>query len=338
MQARRKTEHCGLQVQPTKLVLRFRHWGSILKVVRLATRKSPLALWQANHVADLIKAAFPEMKVEILGLSTEGDRNRSVSLAKLGGKGVFVKELELALQSGEADFAVHSMKDVPAVLPDGLALVAMCERADPRDALISRRGETLERLPEGAMVGSSSLRRCLQLAVRYPHLSFDALRGNVETRLKRLDEGAFDAIILATAGLERLGLANRITERITPDDCIPSAGQGAVGLEARADRSELDEVIQAINHPLTFSIVNCERRISERLGATCDLPVAAFGSLQDPMSASTLTLSSFVSNPEGTSQLRVTQAAPLSEAIALGDRVADELIDQGALALVNQGS
>ena len=319
MQARRKTEHCGLQVQLTKLVLRFKHWGSILKVVRLATRKSPLALWQANHVADLIKAAFPEMKVEILGLSTEGDRNRSVSLAKLGGKGVFVKELELALQSGEADFAVHSMKDVPAVLPDGLALVAMCERADPRDALISRRGETLERLPEGAMVGSSSLRRCLQLAVRYPHLSFDA-------------------IILATAGLERLGLANRITERITPDDCIPSAGQGAVGLEARADRSELDEVIQAINHPLTFSIVNCERRISERLGATCDLPVAAFGSLQDPMSASTLTLSSFVSNPEGTSQLRVTQAAPLSEAIALGDRVADELIDQGALALVNQGS
>jgi len=307
-----------------------------LKAIRLATRKSPLALWQANHVADRIRAVLPELRVEILGLSTEGDRNRSVSLSKLGGKGVFVKELEIALQSGEADFAVHSMKDVPAKLPDGLSLVAMCERADPRDALIAGDAETLSALPEGAVIGSSSLRRCLQLAEVYPHLRFEAIRGNVETRLKRLDQGDFDAIILATAGLERLGLASRITQRISLSECIPSAGQGAVGLEASVDRPDLKKVAQAINDPQTFLAVSCERRISERLGATCDLPVGAYAAFMGGGPAAEVRLSTFVSDINGDTRLRITDSAPSVEAIDLGDRVASALIEQGALALVNK--
>lgn len=207
-----------------------------MRIIRLATRKSPLALWQANDVADQIRASFPEVQVEIVGLSTEGDRNRVAALSEIGGKGVFVKELEIALQTGDADFAVHSTKDVPAELPDGLALVALCQRGDPRDAFVANDYGGLADLPPGAKIGSSSLRRCLQLAKAYPQLVFENLRGNVETRLKRLDNGDFQGIILASAGLARLGLGHRITENIPTDICLPSAGQGAVGLEARADR------------------------------------------------------------------------------------------------------
>ncbi len=305
-----------------------------LKTLRLATRKSPLALWQANDVARKLKKKFPETAIEIVGLSTEGDRNREVSLSTLGGKGVFVKELELALFSGEADFAVHSMKDVPSVLPDGLGLVAMCERADPTDALVSNRFDCLSALPAGARIGSSSLRRCLQLADAFPNLVFENLRGNVETRLKRLDDGDFEGIILATAGLERLELSHRISEKIDVDTCIPSAGQGAVGIEARIDREELRPFSDYLNHVSTHLQVTCERWISQSLGATCNLPVGAHAVIGIDEADESLQLSTFVSDLKGDRSLRVSQKAPVDESDQLARQVADRLIDQGALELI----
>ena len=305
-----------------------------MRIIRLATRKSPLALWQANDVADQIRASFPEVQVEIVGLSTEGDRNRVAALSEIGGKGVFVKELEIALQTGDADFAVHSTKDVPAELPDGLALVALCQRADPRDALVAKDYGGLAELPPGARIGSSSLRRCLQLARAYPQLVFENLRGNVETRLKRLDNGDFQGIILASAGLARLGLGHRITENIPTDICLPSAGQGAVGLEARADRDDLIDIIRAVNHESTFATVSCERQISRRLGATCNLPVAAFARRLGNDAEPTVQLDTFVSDLRGKQVLTVSGRDVIENARAMADRVADELIDKGALALV----
>jgi hydroxymethylbilane synthase len=307
-----------------------------LRTIRLATRKSPLALWQANDVADQIRASFPEIQVEIVGLSTEGDRNRIAALSEIGGKGVFVKELEIALQTGDADFAVHSTKDVPAELPDGLALVALCKRADPRDAFVANVYSGLAELPSGARIGSSSLRRCLQLAKVYPQLVFENLRGNVETRLKRLDDGHFQGIILASAGLARLGLGHRITENIPTDICLPSAGQGAVGLEARADRDDLVDIIRALNHEPTFVTVNCERQISRRLGATCNLPVAAFAQLSGDNSEAMVQLDTFVSDLRGEQVLTICGHDLVQNAGAMADRVADELIDRGALALVSE--
>ncbi|MGB1421763.1 MAG: hydroxymethylbilane synthase [Pseudomonadales bacterium] len=306
----------------------------ILKILRLATRRSPLALWQANDVARRLKLGFPEIEIEIVGLSTEGDRNRAVSLSTLGGKGVFVKELELALLAGQADFAVHSMKDVPSILPDDLGLVAMCERADPTDALVSNRYETLAELPAGARIGSSSLRRCLQLSAAFPNLVFEDLRGNVETRLKRLDDGDFEGIILATAGLERLELSHRISEKIDVGTCIPSAGQGAVGIEARTDREELVPFIHYLNHASTHRQVSCERWISRSLGATCNLPVGAHAEMGVDEGNGFLQLSTFVSDLKGDRFLRVSQKAAIDEADQLAHRVADLLIDQGALELI----
>ena len=307
-----------------------------MRTIRLAMRKSPLALWQANDVADQIKASFADIQVEIVGLSTEGDRNRVAALSEIGGKGVFVKELEIALQTGQADFAVHSTKDVPAELPDGLALVALCQRADPRDAFVAYDYSGLAALPPGARIGSSSLRGCLQLSKAYPHLVFENLRGNVETRLKRLDAGDFDGIILASAGLARLGLGHRITENIATDICIPSAGQGAVGLEARADRDDLNDVIAALNHEQTFTTVSCERQISRRLGATCNLPVAAYARLLNEGLDVMVQLNTFVSDLRGEQVLTIGGRDLMGKAFAMADRVADELIQQGALALVSE--
>ncbi len=307
-----------------------------MRTIRLATRKSPLALWQAHDVADQIRANFPDIQVEIVGLSTEGDRNRVAALSEIGGKGVFVKELEIALQTGEADFAVHSTKDVPAELPDGLALVALCQRADPRDAFVANHYSGLEALPPGARIGSSSLRRCLQLAKAYPRLVFENLRGNVDTRLKRLDDGDFQGIILASAGLARLGLGHRITENIPIDICLPSAGQGAVGIEARADRDDLLDVITALNHEATFATVSCERQISYRLGATCNLPVAAFARLLGSSARPMVQLDTFVSDLRGEQVLTISGRDLIDNARAMADRVADELIQKGALALVSE--
>jgi len=240
------------------------------------------------------------------------------------------------LQTGDADFAVHSTKDVPAELPNGLALVALCQRADPRDALVANDYSGLAELPPGAKIGSSSLRRCLQLAKAYPQLVFENLRGNVETRLKRLDDGDFQGIILASAGLARLGLGHRITENIPTDICLPSAGQGAVGLEARADRDDLIDIIRVLNHAPTFATVSCERQISRRLGATCNLPVAAFARLLGHGTGSMVQLDTFVSDLRGEQVLTMVGRDLIENAQAMADRVADELIDKGALALVSE--
>ena len=216
--------------------------------ITIATRESALAFWQANHIRDRLIALYPALEVHILGMTTQGDRMLSASLAKLGGKGLFVKELETALQDARADIAVHSMKDVPVHLPSGFTIAAVTEREDPRDAFVSNQYPRLSSLPQGSWVGTSSLRRESQLRARYPQLTIAPLRGNVQTRLRKLDEGQYAGIILAAAGLQRLGLAARITSMLEPEDSLPAAGQGALGIECREARTDLLEMLQPLNH------------------------------------------------------------------------------------------
>ncbi|MBT3425482.1 MAG: hydroxymethylbilane synthase [Gammaproteobacteria bacterium] len=303
-----------------------------MRKIRIVTRKSTLAMWQANFVKQQIKQAFAQTEVEILGLSTQGDRDRNSSLSQLGGKGVFVKELENALLQGAGDIAVHSMKDVPSELPEGLGITAICSRAEPSDALISNGNLSFADMSDGAVIGSSSLRRRFQLQHRYPGLVFKELRGNVDTRLRRLDEGHFDGIILATAGLQRLGLGHRICLEIPAEDCVPSAGQGAVGIESLIDRQDLSPILTALNDPSSFELVSCERRISELLGANCSLPVAAFASYAE--GGTKIQLNTFVSSEDGQIQLRLGDSAPLGQGGLLAERVAQAMIDQGALQLI----
>ncbi len=298
--------------------------------ISIATRESPLALWQANHVKDLIEQKFPAVKCEIQGMTTEGDRNKSSPLVQIGGKGVFVKELETALIDGTAEIAVHSMKDVPAQLPDGLGINAICKRADPRDAFVSNNASSLADLADGAVVGSSSSRRCLQIARRFPHLTFKDLRGNVGTRLARLDAGEYDAVILAVAGLERLGKADRITDRIIPEICLPAAGQGAVGIESRNADSEVNRILQAISDEPTSLCVTCERMVTQALGASCTLPIASFAEIE----GNEITLSAFVSNADGSRIVEASSRGSLGEAMALAQALGRTLIEQGALALI----
>lgn len=305
----------------------------MLDHLRIATRASALAMWQANHVKALLQQAHPGLTVEIDSMSTAGDRNKASPLSQMGGKGVFVKELEVALLEGRADIAVHSMKDVPSLLPPGLALVAMCEREDPRDALVSNHFDSLAALPAGAKVGSSSLRRRLQLKQARPDLKYLELRGNVDTRLRKLDDGEFDAIILATAGLKRLGLADRVRQAIAPTISLPSAGQGAVGVECREDATAVQALLAAINHPDSHFTVTCERRISAGLGASCNLPIATFAQLDGSM----ITIDAYVSDGAGEAPLRVSRTGPRSEGLALAEEVTQALIDEGALALIASG-
>ncbi|XOV86260.1 MAG: hydroxymethylbilane synthase [Pseudomonadota bacterium] len=298
--------------------------------VRIATRESALALWQANHVKDLISSAFPDVVVEICGMTTEGDRNKVSPLSRLGGKGVFVKELESALLERRVDIAVHSMKDVPAELPAGLEIGAVCERADPFDAFVSNRWPDLQSLPAGSRVGTSSLRRRLQIEAAFPELVFPELRGNVDTRLRKLDEGDYDAIILAAAGLKRLGLGDRIRQQIAPSLCIPAAGQGAVGIECRTDDSGIKAILARVNDPETALRIACERLVSAGLGASCNLPIAAFSTCE----AGEFAITGFVANPEGTRRITVARQGPVALAESLAQEVVAELIDQGALALI----
>jgi len=303
-----------------------------VRKIRIVTRKSTLALWQAKFVKEKINQVFTHTDVEIIGLSTQGDRNRRESLSQLGGKGVFVKELENALLQGDADIAVHSMKDVPAELPQGLAITAICTRAEPSDALISAGNLVFADMAEGAVIGSSSLRRRFQLQHRYPGLEFKELRGNVDTRLKRLDDGYFDGIILASAGLQRLGLGHRICMQIPVDDCVPSAGQGAVGIESLSEREDLTPILSSLNDPASFELVTCERRISEKLGANCSLPVAAFATYVE--GGEKILLKTFISGQDGQTPLRLSDSAPAGQGRALAERVAEAMIDQGALQLI----
>jgi hydroxymethylbilane synthase len=298
--------------------------------LRLATRESKLALWQAHFVKDALEQAHPNLEVEILGMTTQGDRDKNSPLAKLGGKGVFVKELELALLENRADIAVHSMKDVPAEMPEGLDIVAICEREDPRDALVSNRYGSFDELPAGAKVGSSSLRRRLQMQARRPELNYLDVRGNVGTRLQKLDEGEYDAIVLAVAGLKRLELADRITQPMDPSDSTPSAGQGAVGIEARVNDERTLGLLAPINHPDTFDCVTCERVVSTQLGASCELPIAAFATLE----GEEISLRAYVGGAD--ESIRESRTSARAERIELAKDVAKRLLDSGASQLLSR--
>ena len=298
--------------------------------IRIATRESKLAMWQAHYVKSALQAAHPQIDVEIIGMTTEGDRNKVSPLSQIGGKGVFVKELEVALLENRADIAVHSMKDVPSILPAGLSIEAICQREDPRDALVCNHYTSLVDLPAGSKIGSSSLRRRLQLKHKRPDLDYIELRGNVGTRLERLDNGDFDAIILATAGLIRLGLSERITERIDPLVSIPSAGQGAVGIECRSDDKDVIGLLKAVNHQQTFDEVACERQVSSGLGATCNLPIAAFAVLN----GENISLSTYVSDNSGERTIKLNGESPRGDAIMMADRLTQEMIGKGANELI----
>jgi len=296
------------------------------ETLRIATRKSPLALWQAEHVAAALTAAHPGLVVEIVGMTTKGDRILDAPLAKVGGKGLFVKELEQGMLTGQADIAVHSMKDVPVDFPDGLHLAVILEREDPLDALVSNRFESLDALPAGARVGTSSLRRQCQLAARRPDLRIEPLRGNVNTRLAKLDGGDYDAIILAAAGLIRLGFASRIRARISPQDSLPAIGQGAIGIECRTDDPRVNTLISPLHHGDTALRVRAERAMNARLHGGCQVPIAGHATL----AGGTLHLRGLVGTPDGTRVLRAAAEAPSSDPESLGAAVAAELLSQGA--------
>lgn len=292
----------------------------------IATRESALAMWQARHVETLLKAAHPGIEVAILGMSTEGDRKLDVSLARVGGKGLFVKELEDALARGEADIAVHSMKDVPMDLLAGHVIAAMPERADPRDAFLSNRYPNLAALPAGARVGTSSLRRESQLRARRGDLVVEPLRGNVPTRVRRLDEGRYDAILLAAAGLKRLGLADRITSLLTTAESLPAAGQGAIGIECRADRPELLRALAPLDHPATACCVRAERTVARALAGSCTVPLAAYAEL----AGATLRLRGYVGAPDGSRAACAVLEGEPGKPEALGAALAVRLREEGA--------
>lgn len=292
----------------------------------IATRQSRLALWQAEHVRDRLRALYPDCRVELLALSTRGDEILDTSLAKIGGKGLFVKELELALADGRADLAVHSAKDVPMELPAGFGLGAIMEREDPRDAFVSNQFDDLDALPAGAVVGTSSLRREAQLRSRYPRLRVASLRGNLDTRLAKLDRGEHDAIILAAAGLKRLGLGARIRSLLSVEQSLPAAGQGALAIEYRAEREDVAASLAALNHRATELAVRAERAVSRSLGGSCQLPLAAYASLSGP----TLALRGLVANPDGNSMVRAEVSGPSGSPEDLGAHLAGELRARGA--------
>lgn len=298
--------------------------------LRIATRRSALALWQAEHVAAALRAAHRGLIVELVPLSTRGDEILDRSLALIGGKGLFTKELENAMIEDRADLAVHSLKDMPALLPDGMSLAAVLEGADPFDALVSNQHASVETLPPGARVGSSSLRRESQLRHRFPALEFVGLRGNVNTRLAKLDAGDYDAIILAAAGLERLGLADRVRERIDPAMCLPAIGQGVLAIECRADDADTQALVTALEHAPTRERVSAERTVNRTLHGSCQAPVAAYATHD----GDTLTLLARVGSPDGVTLLEAVATGPSSEPVVLGERVAESLLSQGAAAIL----
>ena len=302
--------------------------GAALSNIVIATRESRLALWQAEHVQALLQERGHA--VSLLGMTTRGDQILDKSLSKVGGKGLFVKELELALEEGRADIAVHSLKDVPMDLPEGFVLACVLEREDPRDALVSPRHASLDELPQGAVVGTSSLRRVVLLRALRPDLRIEPLRGNLDTRLRKLDEGHYDAIVLAAAGLKRLGLDTRIRTAFDPVHMLPAAGQGALGIEVRTERQDLIDALAPLAHMPTWLTVTAERAVSRCMGGSCSMPLAAHGR----WSGSTLTLDAAWGDPEGRKPLVQVSGnatvATLAEAEALGESVAAQLRAGGA--------
>ena len=298
--------------------------------IRIATRKSALALWQAEHVKARLEQAHPGLKVSLVPMVSRGDKLLDAPLAKIGGKGLFVKELETALLENEADIAVHSMKDVPMEFPEGLGLFCICEREDPRDAFVSNTFDSLDALPAGSVVGTASLRRQAQLLARRPDLQIRFLRGNVNTRLAKLDAGEYDAIILAAAGLIRLGFEARIRSFISAEDSLPAGGQGAVGIECRVDDAEVHALLAPLNHADTADRVIAERALNKHLTGGCQVPIACYALLE----GDELWLRGLVGQPDGARLLRAEARAPRGDAEALGVQVAEALLAQGADAIL----
>lgn len=296
------------------------------KKLVIASRESALAMWQARYIQSRLQALYPQTRVEILGMTTTGDQILDSPLAKIGGKGLFVKELEQALADGRADLAVHSMKDVPMHLPAGFAMAAIGEREDPRDAFVSNQFADLAALPAGSVVGTSSLRRQSQLQSRFPHLKIESLRGNLQTRLRKLDEGQYSAIILAAAGLKRLGLEARIADLIDTEDSIPAVGQGALGIEINAARTDLIAVLAPLNHAETASCVEAERGMSRALAGSCTVPLGAYAEKH----GNEIHIKGFVASVDGREMLREKLVGSPLDPEALGQQLAQKLITRGA--------
>lgn len=296
------------------------------KKLVIASRESALAMWQAKHIQAKLKGLYPSCDVQILGMTTTGDQILDKPLASIGGKGLFIKELENALLDGRADIAVHSMKDVPMTMPEGFALVATGERENPHDAFVSNNYNSLADLPAGSIVGTSSLRRQSQIQARFPHLTIASLRGNVQTRLRKLDEGEYSAIILAAAGLIRLELGNRIRGIIPAQDSIPAVGQGALGIEINANRTDLIAVLAPLNHTDTEQCVLAERAFSRALAGSCTVPLGAHATKQEKQ----ITITGFVASIDGKQMLRETLSGNANQAETLGHMLAQQLIAQGA--------
>ncbi|HBA66349.1 MAG TPA: hydroxymethylbilane synthase [Methylococcaceae bacterium] len=295
------------------------------QIIRIATRKSPLALWQAEHVADRLKRAFPGLETELVTMTTKGDKLLDAPLAKVGGKGLFVKELEQGMLEGRADIAVHSMKDVPVEFPDGLHLSVILQREDPTDAFVSNHYASLSELPEQPRIGTCSLRRQCQIKEKFPNAEILTLRGNVNTRLAKLDAGEFDAIILASAGLIRLGMQDRIAARLDPSESLPAIGQGAIGIECRSDDTVINELLNRLHDPETHICVSAERAMNARLKGGCQVPIAGFATLQ----SGTLYMRGLVGDPDGSVIYRAERSGPAEQAEQIGVSIAEELLASG---------
>lgn len=302
----------------------------MMEKITIASRESVLAMWQAEYIQGCLKKHYPQLTVEILGISTKGDRILDKTLSKIGGKGLFIKELETALQEGKADLAVHSIKDVPMVLPEGFALTAIPERANPCDAFVSNHYSALHTLPEGAIVGTASLRREAQIRAAFPHLTIHTLRGNVQTRLRKLDEGQYDAIILAAAGLERLNLHERIRGVLSVDESLPAAGQGALGIEIAEHREDMRQLLAVLHDCDSADCVLAERALARELGGSCQVPLAAYAVLE----GDNLYLRGLVAYPDGSEVLTAQARAPRQYAESLGKAVAKLLAEDGAMDLI----
>ena len=301
-------------------------------ILRIATRKSPLALWQANHVRDALIARHPELSIELLTMTTQGDKILDTPLAKVGGKGLFVKELETGMLEGRADLAVHSMKDVPVEFPEGLCLAAVLPREDPRDVLISNTCSSIDELPEGARVGTSSLRRQSQLRARRPDLRILDLRGNVNTRLSKLDNGEYDAIMLAAAGVKRMGWEARITEFLPPEQFLPAIGQGAIGIEIRTDNTHVAELVGELNDAHTAIRISAERALNEALQGGCQVPIAGYSEI----SHGVILLRALVGRPDGTELVQGVISGKPEDAEELGRVLAEDLLSRGAKEILDE--
>ena len=299
-------------------------------IVRIATRRSPLAMWQAEYVRDQLQQNHPGLEVEFVKMVTQGDKILDTPLAKVGGKGLFVKELEVGMLDGIADIAVHSMKDVPMAFPEGLHLAVICPREDPRDAFVSNSYKSLEALPQGARVGTSSMRRTCQLRELRPDLNILDLRGNVNTRLKKLDDGEYDAIILAAAGLIRLEFESRIAQYIEPEVSLPAVGQGAVGIECREGDERIHQLLACLNDETTSIRVRAERAMNNRLEGGCQVPIGGYSLLE----GDEIWLRALVGRPDGSEMIRGEIRGPIAESEALGEQLAEDLLSRGAAEIL----